>query len=326
MNAGARTGNDGENRAIAERFDRVADLLEAQGADPFRIRAYREGAAVLRHREEPVRGALVREGRAGLERIPGVGPSLAALIEEYAHTGRIALLERLEGASASGEAFRRVPGLGPVLAERIHDRLGIETLEELEVAAHDGRLARVPGFGPRRVAAVRATLAGILGWRSRARRRIARDRFPDTPAVADLLAVDATYREQAAAGRLERIAPHRFNPTGRAWLPILHATRHGWAITALFSNTALAHRLGRTHDWVVVYYERDGEEGQCTVVTETRGDLQGWRVVRGRERECLAHYAERHGWLIGPHPDPRSKRVSVRPASSRGNRGNGGRR
>jgi len=59
----------------------------------------------------------------------------------------------------------------------------------------------------------------------------------------------------------------------------------------LFSNTARAHELGMTHDWVVVYYERDGHENQCTVVTERRGDLGGQRVVRGREDDCRRHYA-----------------------------------
>ncbi len=55
---------------------------------------------------------------------------------------------------------------------------------------------------------------------------------------------------------------------------------------ALFSNTARAHELGRTGDWVVLFYERNGDSGQCTVVTETRGPLAGRRVVRGRESEC----------------------------------------
>ena len=59
----------------------------------------------------------------------------------------------------------------------------------------------------------------------------------------------------------------------------------------LFWNTALAHRLGQTHDWVVVYFDDGVISGQCTVVTETRGDLRGLRVVRGRERECRDAYA-----------------------------------
>ena len=75
-------------------------------------------------------------------------------------------------------------------------------------------------------------------------------------------------------------------PTREAWLPILHSERDGWQITALFSNTARAHELGRTHDWVVLFYERNGDSGQCTVVTETHGPLAGRRVVRGRELEC----------------------------------------
>ena len=71
---------------------------------------------------------------------------------------------------------------------------------------------------------------------------------------------------------------------------MLHAERDGWSFTALFSNTARAHELGTTHDWVILYYERDGHEKQCTVVTERRGDLAGKRVVRGREDECRALY------------------------------------
>ncbi len=109
----------------------------------------------------------------------------------------------------------------------------------------------------------------------------------ERPSVEDLLDVDREYRAKAAAGRLALIAPKRLNPQGKAWLPVLHTQRGGWHFTALYSNTARAHELGRTRDWVVVYYY-DGEhrEQQCTVVTETRGALAGKRVVRGREPEC----------------------------------------
>jgi len=89
---------------------------------------------------------------------------------------------------------------------------------------------------------------------------------------------------------LRKIAPKRFNPEGEAWLPIMHAEREGWNFTALFSNTARAHELGTTHDWVVIYYERDGYEDQATVVTAKSGPLKGKRVVRGRETECQRYY------------------------------------
>ncbi|HEV2364045.1 MAG TPA: hypothetical protein VGS12_07605 [Caulobacteraceae bacterium] len=104
--------------------------------------------------------------------------------------------------------------------------------------------------------------------------------------MALLLAVDREYRDGEAAGRLTKIAPRRFNPSGEVWLPILHTERGGWRFTALHSNTARAHELGRTRDWVVIYYETDAEpEGQCTVVTETVGRRRGERVARGREDE-----------------------------------------
>ena len=86
------------------------------------------------------------------------------------------------------------------------------------------------------------------------------------------------------------LAPRRFNPENEPWLPLYHTRRNGWRYRALYSNTALAHRLGQTRDWVVIYFDDGFSSGQRTVVTETRGDLRGRRVVRGREWECREHY------------------------------------
>ena len=69
--------------------------------------------------------------------------------------------------------------------------------------------------------------------------------------------------------------------------------RQGWKIEALFSNTPRAHELGRTHDWVVISYRRDGVAGQCTVVTARQGRMLDRRVIRGRETECLGYYEQR---------------------------------
>jgi DNA polymerase (family 10) len=108
--------------------------------------------------------------------------------------------------------------------------------------------------------------------------------------VALILEMDAEYREKAAARRLKLIAPKLLNPAKKAWLPILAASRKGWKFTIMFSNTATAHKLGKTDDWVVVYYESGKGENQCTVVTEQRGPLKGKRVIRGRESECKKYY------------------------------------
>ncbi|MHC4550684.1 MAG: helix-hairpin-helix domain-containing protein [Planctomycetota bacterium] len=279
------------NLEAADVLDRVADLLETQQEDGFRVRAYRRGAETCRTLERPLAWILEEGGLKALDELPHIGRSLATSIAEYVHTGRLRLLDRLEGQVSPEDLFTTIPGIGEELARRIHEELGLETLEELELAAHDGRLATVKGFGDRRAHAIRDVLAQQLSRSTRRRvRRLRRQELApeERPSVAALLAVDDEYRRQAAAGRLRRIAPRRFNPTGAAWLPVLHTSREGWFFTALFSNTARAHHLGMTRDWVVIIYERDGDEGQCTVVTEHRGALAGRRVVRGREAECAA--------------------------------------
>lgn len=106
----------------------------------------------------------------------------------------------------------------------------------------------------------------------------------------EILDVDREYRTRSAAGELVTIAPKRFNPAHARWLPILHTARGARHYTALFSNSARAHALGRTDDWVVTYWDEDSRgDGQCTVITSYRGPLRGRRIVRGREKEQLAH-------------------------------------
>ncbi|MGA9836751.1 MAG: helix-hairpin-helix domain-containing protein [Gemmatimonadaceae bacterium] len=273
------------NDEIARRFDDVAALLEAQQAGQYRVQAWRAGAERLRHTDRPAADILADEGLDGLEALPDIGPALARAIQELVQSGTLAMLRRLHGDSDPVALLASVPGVGPTLARRVHDELDIDTLEGLEAAAHDGRLAGVPGFGAKRVAGIRDALATRLRRRGRLP-----DEMPAPPSVSELLNVDREYREKARRNELPLIAPRRFNPRNERWLPVLHTTRGGRHYTALFSNTALAHRLERTHDWLVLYYDGHDGEHQCTVVTATRGALKGRRVVRGREAECIAHY------------------------------------
>jgi hypothetical protein len=271
----------------------MAELLHAQQANPFKVGAYRRAADTVERLPVGVRDVLAQQGREGLDALPGIGRGIAGAIAEMLATGRWAQLDRLRGSLEPATLFQTVPGVGPELAERIHDALGIETLEALEVASHDGRLDAVPGVGPRRAAAIRAALAEILGRSGLVRRTLPSEAAAagSEPPVAMLLDVDREYRDKAQAGALPRIAPRRFNPGGEAWLPVLHVERAPWHFTALYSNTARAHELGRTRDWIVLYFHDDDHvERQRTVVTETRGSLQGRRVVRGREAECRAWY------------------------------------
>lgn len=108
--------------------------------------------------------------------------------------------------------------------------------------------------------------------------------------VALVLEIDNEYREKASAGKLKKIAPRQFNPEKKAWLPVMVKATEGYKFTVMFSNTETAHKLGKTDDWVVVYYEKGKGENQCTVVTESRGAMKGRRIIRGRENECAQFY------------------------------------
>jgi len=273
------------NEQVARRLDETADLLMEQGANVYRVLAYRRAADTMRHLSEPVSDILRREAVDGLRRMPGIGERLATAIRDLVTTGQLPMLNRLRGATDPVELLQSAPWIGPIQAERLHHDLGIDSLEELEAAAHDGRLAEIAGFGRKRVEAIIDSLAARLG-----RVRAAGPPGADEASVEELLDVDREYREQAGRGMLPKIAPRRFNPTNEAWLPILHTERGERHYTALYSNTARAHRLGKTGDWVILYYDGQNGERQSTVVTSQQGVLKGRRIVRGKEAECERYY------------------------------------
>jgi putative hydrolase len=270
------------NQDIAGRLDEAAHLLHDQGADRFRVGAYLRAAESIRALDRPVDEVFRLRGLDGLKELPRVGETIARAIRELLTHGRLPMLDRLRGEADAVALLATVPGIGRILAERLHEELGLETLADLEAAAHDGRLDSLAGFGAKRLAGIRDSLAQRLG----------RVQSPPAeaaaPSVAELLDVDREYREKTAAGVLQRIAPRRFNPKRESWLPVLHTRRGARRYTAIFSNTARAHRAGKTRDWVVIYADDGVGESRHTVITAAFGPLRGRRVVAGREDECRA--------------------------------------
>ena len=280
------------NIEIAARFDEIAQLLAERDADEYRVAAYRRAAETLRRLPRPVSEILSAEGQQGLERLPTIGSVLARAIAAFTERGRLPMLDRLRREANPVSQLASVPGIGATLSGRLVHQLCVDSLEALETAAYDGRLEQAAGIGEKRLTAIRDSLHRRL---ARVRPTVVAPSGPESQApVADLLAVDREYRRRAADGSLPIIAPRRFNPEHRAWLPILRTRRGGRDYTALFSNTQRAHELGRTRDWVVLYVDGAGGERRYTVVTARIGVLGGKRVVRGREPECLAHYRQ-HG-------------------------------
>ncbi len=260
------------NAAIGHKLNEYADYLEGEEANIYRARAYRRAAQTIFALDRAAAEILTEKGRAGLDELPGVGASLAYTIEGLIRTGEFRTLRPTGGHIDPERLLTSLPGVGPQLARALHERLGVTSLEQMEQAAHDGRLAQV-GVGPKRLRGLIDALAG----------RLARARLPEPvrgePLVDEILEVDAEYHQQTDDNRLPTLSPRRFNPENQPWLPLYNTDRRGWRFRASFSNTALAHRLGRTRDWVVVSFHDGFASGQRTVVTETAGDLRGRRMV-----------------------------------------------
>lgn len=146
------------NADIAAVFEEIADLLEIKGDNPFRIRAYRNAARTVGAFGREL-AALVARGEP-LPKLPGIGPDLAAKIEEICRSGTVGLLERLrrELPPAITELLK-VPGLGPKRVKRLHEALEVNTVEDLRRAAGAGRIRGLAGFGERTEARILEALA-----------------------------------------------------------------------------------------------------------------------------------------------------------------------
>jgi putative hydrolase len=134
------------------------------------------------------------------------------------------MLDRLRGSMDPVSLLESIPRIGPSLATRLHNDLHIDTLEQLEMAAYDGRLADIEGVGPKKLQGIIDSLSARLG-RVRKQPLTAGPQTTSEPPVDELLDVDREYCSAARAGTLQRIAPHRLNPKKEAWLPILHTQR-----------------------------------------------------------------------------------------------------
>ena len=147
------------NADIAAAFEQVADLLEYQGENVFRVRAYRNAARTIDGLVESLASVRADQGRS-LTDLEGIGTDLAGKIEALLDTGRLPLLEELERqVPAVVFELMRVPGLGPKKVKALVDALGIDSLAALEDACRQGRVRDVKGFGPKTEATILENLA-----------------------------------------------------------------------------------------------------------------------------------------------------------------------
>ena len=135
-----------ENKSIADILTEIADILDIQGENPFRVRSYRNAARTIADMSQSVK-ALIKSG-AKLEEIPGIGKSLEEKIEEIVSTGRCRFLEELQAKVPPGlTELLKLEGLGPKKVKLLYDELGVDSVDRLEKAAQAGRLRDLAGMG-----------------------------------------------------------------------------------------------------------------------------------------------------------------------------------
>lgn len=140
------------NGDVARIFDRIAAVMEIQGENQFKIRAYKNASETLAHLSEPV-SVLARDNR--LDAVPGFGEAIQAKIRDILSTGTTPLYERIKGTVPDGVIdMLELPGIGAKSVRQLWESLKIESVDALEAAARAGRLTELPGFGAKSVAKI----------------------------------------------------------------------------------------------------------------------------------------------------------------------------
>lgn len=218
-----------ENIQIAKTFEEVADLLEIQGANPFRVRAYRTAARTIGTLGTPVETILKRDGHA-LEELPGIGADLAGKIARICRTGEFALLKELTHKTPESlVAILRLPGVGPKRAKLIYTKLGVKTIAGLERAARAGRLSQLRGIG-------RGLEQTILQGIAQDKARTAR--VPLAHAEAYIRPLVEMLRSTPGVERLEVAGSFRRRAETVGDVDILVASSHPPAVAAAFLGYA----------------------------------------------------------------------------------------
>jgi len=181
------------NARIAADLDEIADLLELQDANPFRVRAYRNAARTVRDADAPIRARV--EANEDLRELPGIGKDIAAQIVRKVEGHEMEALVELRGKVPRGLLdVVRVPGVGPKKARALWSELGVASLDALDAAAREGRIADLKGFGAKTQERIVQGVASVRRFAERRRR---------ADAEAALTPLLAWLREDAAVARLE---------------------------------------------------------------------------------------------------------------------------
>jgi DNA polymerase (family 10) len=190
-----------QNPDIARLFDEVADLLEIQDANPFRVRAYRNAARTIRDFPEPLTD-VVRAGAKDLTDIAGIGDDLAEKITEIVTTGELALRRQLATKLPAGLLdLLRIPGLGPKRVKLLYKKLKVKSAGDLAKALDAGKVQKLKGFGPKMEEKMRA---GLGQAQATERRMLLHEADTQASAIVGYLEAGDDIRQIEVAGSYRR--------------------------------------------------------------------------------------------------------------------------
>lgn len=201
-----------KNADIAAAFEQIADLLELQNANPFRVRAYRNAARIVGELKLDL-AATIAAGRP-LPKLPGIGTDLEAKLREFATSGKIGALERLKKEVPAGVAeLLKLPGLGPRRVRALYEELHVHTLPQLLRAARDGRIRSLPGFGAKTEQHIAEAIERTMGQVRRFKLAIAAQyadallaHLQQAPGVLEVAAAGSLRRAKETVGDLDLLA------------------------------------------------------------------------------------------------------------------------
>ncbi len=265
------------NAEIAAIFNRIADILEIQDENPFRIRAYRNAARTV----QGLTYSLAEKVAAGdnLVTLPGIGKDLAGKIREIVETGTTKKLQELERAVAPELIdLLKVPGLGPKRLKRLRDYLQINNLKDLEKAAREGRIRQIPGFGEK-------TEKNMLAELSELQRRITRFLWYEVEEMAEQLVTE--LRKVEKVKRVEMAGSYRRRRETVGDLDILVIASKDSPVMDTFVSLPVVERViakGSTRSTVVL---RTGLQVDLRVVPEVSFGA-AWHYFTGSKPHNIA--------------------------------------
>ena len=189
-----------KNRELADIFERMADILEIKGENPFKINAYRKASRILGDLTRDV-GEIAAAG--GLKDVPGIGQGLAEKIEEYLKTGKISKFEEVKkGVPDELIAIMNIPGMGPKTLALLHKEKRIGSLSQLEAALEDGSLVGLPGIGEKKVENMKRGIQLLKQSKGRMNLGVA---FPIAKRIVETLRAKTGSTKIEWAGSLRRM-------------------------------------------------------------------------------------------------------------------------